>query len=216
MAASLDTKPKCQNSTKAEFTPDAFRPGNFVTLYAGIDLVTPSVNQVPLISQLLQQAWGSSDLRHAECCITRYVPVDQNNEQCSRFSSAKSLAGNVVDPSLSSLSSTSHAGHGGGGPVGEGGPMGEGFGGGGWGRGRGLGGLEEGEGVWGGGGGLGEGEGVGGGEGARRHFIHLALYCTTTWCFAPKGLRTMRRSTRHGLSQTRTTQNLDVCLAVSG
>ena len=167
MAASLDTKPKCQNSTKAEFTPDAFRPGNFVTLYAGIDLVTPSVNQVPLISQLLQQAWGSSDLRHAECCITRYVPVDQNNEQCSRFSSAKSLAGNVVDPSLSSLSSTSHAGHGGGVQWGRevqwGRGLGEGVGGGGGGLGawRRVRGFGEGEEGWGRGRGLGEGRGPG-------------------------------------------------------
>ncbi len=50
---------------------------------------------------------------------------------------------------------------------------------GGWGRGRGLGrGGGLGEGVWGGGGGKG-------------HFIHLAMYCTTTWCFALKGLRTI-------------------------
>ncbi len=41
-------------------------------------------------------------------------------------------------------------------------------------------------------GGLGEGEGVGGGGGGRGHFIHLATYCTTTWCFALKGLRTTR------------------------
>ncbi len=27
-------------------------------------------------------------------------------------------------------------------------------------------------------------------EGGRGHFIHPAIYCTTTWCFALKGLRT--------------------------
>ncbi len=42
------------------------------------------------------------------------------------------------------------------------------------------------------------GEGFGGGEGVkggggRGCFIHLAIYCTTTWCFALKGLRTMNR-----------------------
>ncbi len=35
------------------------------------------------------------------------------------------------------------------------------------------------------------GEGVPGGRG---HFIQLAIYCTTTWCFAPKGLRTINRT----------------------
>ncbi len=29
------------------------------------------------------------------------------------------------------------------------------------------------------------------GERGWRHFIHLAMYCTTTWCFALKGLRTI-------------------------
>ncbi len=62
--------------------------------------------------------------------------------------SAKSLAGNVIDSSLSPLSSTSHAGWRGGVQVGGGG---------------------------------------------REHFIHLAMYCTTTWCFALKGLRTTTR-----------------------
>ncbi len=50
-----------------------------------------------------------------------------------------------------------------------------------------------GEGVWQGEGiegGEGVGEGVGGG--GRGHFIHLAIYCTATWCFALKGLRTMK------------------------
>ncbi len=32
------------------------------------------------------------------------------------------------------------------------------------------------------------------GGGGRGYFIHLAIYCTTTWCFALKGLRTMMRS----------------------
>ncbi len=31
-----------------------------------------------------------------------------------------------------------------------------------------------------------------GGEGGRGYFIHLAINCTTTWCFALKGLRTTR------------------------
>ncbi len=66
--------------------------------------------------------------------------------------SAKSLAGYVVDSSLSSLPSLWGSG-GGGGLVGERG----------WGRGR---------------------------RGGRGYFIHLAIYCTTTWCFALKGLRT--------------------------
>ncbi len=33
--------------------------------------------------------------------------------------------------------------------------------------------------------------GLGSGGGGRGHFIHLAMYCTTTWCFALKGLRTI-------------------------
>ena len=32
------------------------------------------------------------------------------------------------------------------------------------------------------------------GEGGRGHFIHLAIHCTATWCFALKGLRTMKGS----------------------
>ncbi len=62
--------------------------------------------------------------------------------------------------------------------------------------------LPQGGGVWGQGvqgqGGPGGGRGVGGGGWGRGfrgrgrgHFIHLAIYCTTTWCFALKGLRTM-------------------------
>ena len=43
--------------------------------------------------------------------------------------------------------------------------------------------LQRGYGAGGGGGGL--------GGGGRGHFIHLAIYCTTTWCFALKGLHTM-------------------------
>ncbi len=39
-------------------------------------------------------------------------------------------------------------------------------------------------------GGWGRGMGVEG-EGGRGHFIYLAMYCTTTWCFALKGLRTI-------------------------
>ncbi len=75
-------------------------------------------------------------------------------------------AGNVVHSSLSSLSSLR-----------RGGPAG----------GKGSG----------GGRGLGEGVGGGGGElggGGRGHFIHPAIHCTTTWCFALKGLRT---TTKH-------------------
>ncbi len=78
--------------------------------------------------------------------------------------SAKSLAGNVIDSSLSSLS---------------------GKGGGWWGEG----GLVEGRGGWWGRGG--EGEGGWRGVGGRGHFICPAINCTTTWCFALKGLRTM-------------------------
>ncbi len=40
-------------------------------------------------------------------------------------------------------------------------------------------------------GGLRQGEGVGGGEGGRGHFHPAAIYCTVTWCFALKGLRTI-------------------------
>ncbi len=64
--------------------------------------------------------------------------------------SAKSLAGNVVDSSLSPLSSTSHANTN---------PQ------------------------------IHRGGGQGGGRG-RGHFHPPAIYCTTTWCFALKGLRT--------------------------
>ncbi len=32
---------------------------------------------------------------------------------------------------------------------------------------------------------------MGRGGGGRGHFIHLAIYCITTWCFALKGLRTI-------------------------
>ncbi len=41
-------------------------------------------------------------------------------------------------------------------------------------------------------GGRGRGGGWRRGEEGRGHFIHLAIYCTTTWCFALKGLRTIR------------------------
>ncbi len=36
------------------------------------------------------------------------------------------------------------------------------------------------------------GRGLGGGRGGMGHFIHLAIYCTTIWCFTLKGLRTIR------------------------
>ncbi len=90
--------------------------------------------------------------------------------------SAKSLAGNVADSSLSSLSST-------------GGPGARGFGG------RGL---ERGTGAKGGGG--------------RGHFIHLAIYCTTTWCFTLKGLRTTSEwQLRQASSLHRGTKAPDAC-----
>ncbi len=44
------------------------------------------------------------------------------------------------------------------------------------------------------------GEGVGGGGVGRGHFIHLAIYFTTTWCFAPKGLRTTTHVTEEKIS----------------
>ncbi len=43
-------------------------------------------------------------------------------------------------------------------------------------------------GVWVGGG------GVGGGGGGRGHFHPAAIYCTTTWCFALKGLCTINKT----------------------
>ncbi len=42
---------------------------------------------------------------------------------------------------------------------------------------------------------MGEGD-WGEGEGGRGHFVHLAMYCTTTWCFALKGLPTTMTHTR--------------------
>ncbi len=70
-----------------------------------------------------------------------------NKKQCSRQLQCEVPCGvgNVVDSSLSSLSSPQGGSSGGGGPAGGGG---------------------------------------------RGHFIHLAIYCTTTWGFALKGLRT--------------------------
>ncbi len=48
--------------------------------------------------------------------------------------------------------------------------------------------------------GRGVGEGVGGlGGGGRGHFIHLAMYCTTTWCFALD----FAQSDHHVLSEPR-------------
>ncbi len=38
-----------------------------------------------------------------------------------------------------------------------------------------------------------QGWGVGEGGGGRGPFIYLAIHCTTTWCFALKGLRTIRQ-----------------------
>ncbi len=68
-----------------------------------------------------------------------------------------------INSSLSSLSSTSHAVH-------RGEPVQRG-----------------------GGSGRGRGRGGGGRGGGRGHFIHPAIYGTTTWCFAPMGLRTIRK-----------------------
>ncbi len=75
-------------------------------------------------------------------------PEQQKQEAVLKATAVRSPlpAGNVVDSSLSSLSSL------------------------------GGGGVRQGEGGWGGGGG---------------HFIHPAIYCTITWCFALKGLRTI-------------------------
>ncbi len=96
-----------------------------------------------------------------------------NKKQCSRQLQCKVPCGvgNVnsalfINSSLSSLSSTSHAGPSPQTPLGEP-PGGSGTG-----------------------GGLGDG-GLEGGAGGRGHFIHPAIYCTATWCFALKGLRTM-------------------------
>ncbi len=96
------------------------------------------------------------------------VPKGTNKKQCSRQLQCKVPCGigNVINSSLfsnsslSSLSSTSHA------VLGVVWLQGGWVGGGGWGRGRGF---------------RGEGRGC---------FINLAIYCTTTWCFALKGLRT--------------------------
>ncbi len=77
-------------------------------------------------------------------------------------------ASTVIDSSLSSLSSP--PGHLAGGGLAGGGGLGEGVGGGGWGRGRG----------WG-----------------RGHFIHPIIYCSSSWCFALKGLRTKKLNSLH-------------------
>ncbi len=55
-----------------------------------------------------------------------------------------------------------------------------------------MGGLAMGVWLWGGGGFHREGRGVPQGGGGRGHFGPAAIYCTTTWCFALKGLRTTR------------------------
>ncbi len=55
-----------------------------------------------------------------------------------------------------------------------------------------------------GGGGLGEGEGVGGGGwgrgGGQGTFHPPCHYCTITWCFALKGLRTIRHAPHNACS----------------
>ncbi len=96
--------------------------------------------------------WDVGSIRGGGGCTCPTRSSAQGN--CS----AKSLAGDVVNSSLSSLSS--------------------------------LWGVQWGEGGLVGGGGL-AGGGGGGGGGGRGHFIHPAIYCTTTWSFALKGLRTM-------------------------
>ncbi len=53
------------------------------------------------------------------------------------------------------------------------------------------------------------------GEGGRGHFIHLAIYCTTTWCFALKGLRTMSDTCQNKPPFPTTLPNLAVRNTVS-
>ncbi len=94
------------------------------------------------------------------------VVVSGNKKQCSRQLQCKvPCAGNVINSSLfinSSLSSLSSTSH----AVCRGGLAMGGFG---------------------------YRGGRGGGRGrGRGHFIYLAMYCTTTWYFALKGLRTMK------------------------
>ncbi len=103
------------------------------------------------------------------CCVS--VAVFQlllKQEAVLKATAVRSpFAGNVIDSSLSSLSSPWGGGSdGGGGLVGGRGSSG----------GKGL------------------EERVGGRVGGRGHFIHPAIHCTTTWCFALKGLRTITGS----------------------
>ena len=94
-----------------------------------------------------------------------FMLCDETRSSAQGKCSAKSLAGKVTDSSISFFLVFHRGGPRVGGVLG-------------------LGGL----GV---GGGLGEGGGVKGG-GGRGHFIYLAIYCTTTWCFAREGLRTIK------------------------
>ncbi len=52
---------------------------------------------------------------------------------------------------------------------------------------------QQGEGGFGGGGGSSGGMGVWQGGGGSGYFSPAAIYCTTTWCFALKGLRTFNK-----------------------
>ncbi len=118
---------------------------------------------------LLKQGWETRC--SCQLCAKSFGHI-LNKKQCSRQLQCEVPCGvsNVVNSSLfinsslSYLSSTSHTVL------------------------RGEGSGHGGE-AWVGGGGLGEGRGLGGGD--RGHFHPPAMYCTTTWCFALKRLRTI-------------------------
>ncbi len=105
----------------------------------------------------------------------RKTNCKRNKKQCSRQLQCEvpCSVGNVINSSLfinsslSSLSSTSHAVHGGG-PASSRGVL-----------------------PLAGGGGSHGGRGSHRGEGGRGYFSPAAIYCTTTWCLTLKGLRTI-------------------------
>ncbi len=125
------------------------------------------------------KCWGPQ-----ACCVDLRTRHISNKKQCSRQLQCEvpCSVGNVANSSLfinsfwSSLSSASHAVLGGG--LAEGGVWPQGV----W---------PWGGGVWQGEGGLAGRGGVPQGGGGQGTFWSSYHYCITTWCFAPKGLRTL-------------------------